>query len=174
MNDIETRTVTGPQDNAMDFLRTGGRIVVAVDSLPASKVALRAAARIAELTGSTVDALTVWEFPIAYVAYGYAQGFGPHTDWSPENAARQRLTATVDEVFGPNRPEGLRTCLLHGDPTKCILEHAAGASLIVVGSRGHASFAGLMLGSVSTKCADSAHCPVLVVHAPVHDRPAHS
>jgi nucleotide-binding universal stress UspA family protein len=143
--------------------------VVAVDSSSASKVALRAAARIAELTGSTVDAVSVWEFPIAYVAYGYAQGFGPHTDWSPEKVARKRLTGTVDEIFGPNRPAGLRICLLYGDPTRCILEHAEGASLIVVGSRAHASFAGLMRGSVSTKCADAAHCPVLVVHAPVHE-----
>jgi nucleotide-binding universal stress UspA family protein len=168
MNDIgECDTATRPQRHAANFLPPGGRIVVGVDNSPASKTALRAAARIAELTGATLDAVGVWEFPISYVAYGYAQGFGPHTDWNPEKTARRRLTATLDDVFGPNRPEGLRMCLLLGDPAKRILEQAEGASLVVVGSRGHRSFAGLMLDSVSTKCAEGAHCPVLIVHASV-------
>jgi nucleotide-binding universal stress UspA family protein len=166
MKDIsDTRTGTRPPADAGDFLPPGGRIVVAVDCSAASKAALRAAARIAGLSGSTIDALGVWEFPISYVAYVYAQGFGPQSEWSPEDDARRRLNAAVDEVFGPNRPVGLRTPLRQGDPAKCILEQAEGASLIVVGSRGHPTFAGLMLGSVDTKCAHAAHCPVLVVHA---------
>jgi nucleotide-binding universal stress UspA family protein len=84
------------------------------------------------------------------------------------------LIATVDEVFGPHRPVGLQTPLLSGDPAKCIVEQAEGASLIVVGSRGHGAFAGLMLGSVSAKCSAAASCPVLIVHAPADDSPARS
>ena len=164
-----TQPVSGRGD-LTDFLPRGGRIVVGVDSSPASKVALRTAARLAASTGSTVDALGVWEFTFAY-GYGEAQalGVGMQTGWNPEDDARKMLTATVDEVFGADRPVSLRTLLLSGNPAKRILEQAEGASLIVVGSRGHGPFVGLMLGSVSTKCAAAARCPVLIVHAPPGD-----
>jgi nucleotide-binding universal stress UspA family protein len=154
-------------DIAADFLPSGGRIVVGVDNSPASKAALRAAARLAAATGATIDALGVWEYPFAYgYAEGHAMGMGGQSGWHPETDANKKLTATVDEVFGPDRPTGLRTVLLHGNPATCILEQAKDASLIIVGSRGHGAFAGLMLGSVSTKCAAAAPCPVLIVHAP--------
>jgi nucleotide-binding universal stress UspA family protein len=157
------------------FMPQGGRIVVGVDGSPASKAALGAAARIAALTGSTIDAVGVWDYPFAY---GYAQGhaiaMGGETGWNPENDARKMLTAAVDDVFGPDRPRGLNTVLLFGSPVKRILEQAEGASLIVVGSRGHGAFAGLMLGSVSAKCATAASCPVLIVHAPADAAPSGS
>jgi nucleotide-binding universal stress UspA family protein len=137
-----------------------------VDSSPASKVALRTAARLASLTGATIDVLGVWEFPIAYAyAESRTMGLAAHAGWSPENAAHKMLIATVDEVFGPHRPAGMKVSLLFGNPARRILDQAKGASLIVVGSRGHGAFTGLMLGSVSTKCAAAAPCPVLIVHA---------
>ena len=46
-------------------------------------------------------------------------------------------------------------------------DRAAGAELLVVGSRGHGAFAGMLLGSISQHCTQHAPCPVIVV--PDHD-----
>ncbi|HXT43573.1 MAG TPA: universal stress protein [Pseudonocardiaceae bacterium] len=40
-----------------------------------------------------------------------------------------------------------------GQPAQVLLDEAHGADLLIVGSRGHGGFAGLLLGSVSHQCA---------------------
>jgi nucleotide-binding universal stress UspA family protein len=137
-----------------------GRIVVGVDGSEESKAALRWAGLMAERSGALIDAVTVWSFPVAY-GWDAAGAYG--IDWQGD--AEKAVTATVDAVFGPNRPAGFRTFALEGDPAHRLIEHAAGAQLLVVGNRGRGGFRGLLLGSVSTKVAAHATCPVLIVHA---------
>lgn len=48
-------------------------------------------------------------------------------------------------------------------PVATLVEASKGADLLVIGSRGLGGFRGLLLGSVSHKCAMHAHCPVVVV-----------
>jgi nucleotide-binding universal stress UspA family protein len=50
-----------------------------------------------------------------------------------------------------------------GRPAKCLIDEAAGAQLLVVGSRGHGGFAGKLLGSTSQALIHHAPCPLLVV-----------
>jgi nucleotide-binding universal stress UspA family protein len=53
-----------------------------------------------------------------------------------------------------------------GPAAHVLVDRSAEADLLVVGSRGHGEFSGMLLGSVSQHCAANAHCPVLVHRTP--------
>lgn len=75
------------------------------------------------------------------------------------------MRETLDEVFGSQRPPGLTVVVEQGPARNVLLDASDGAEMLV-GSRGHGGFVGLLLGSVSAACAEHAHCPVVVIHAP--------
>jgi hypothetical protein len=50
-------------------------------------------------------------------------------------------------------------------PPQNPFDRSGDSELLVVGSRGHGGFRGLVLGSVSTQFVLHARCPVYVVHA---------
>jgi nucleotide-binding universal stress UspA family protein len=94
-------------------------------------------------------------------------------------AAREALRPDVAEVY--RRQQGnLRDVLIRtasrfrgrpgvhthtpvGDPARLLLEMAAHADLVVVGSRGLGAVRRLLLGTVSEKVLQHAPCPVLIV-----------
>ncbi len=134
------------------------RIVVGVDGSDGSKQALRWAARIAATENARIDAVSAWDFPSTF-------GWGTlPPDYSPQVDVEQLLAETVDEVFGANRPADMRLATFEGNPAYTLLNASKDAFMVVVGSRGHGGFAGVLLGSVSARVAELASCPVLVVH----------
>jgi nucleotide-binding universal stress UspA family protein len=134
------------------------RVVVGVDGSDQSKLALRWALVIAASYGARVVAVAAWQYPAA-------SGWGPTTnEWNPQQDMEKCLTETVDEVVGPQRPDHLHLSVEEGNPAHVLIAESQGASMLVVGSRGHGGFAGLLLGSVSANVAERAHCPVLVIH----------
>jgi nucleotide-binding universal stress UspA family protein len=133
-------------------------IIVGVDGSEPSKAALRWAAWLLAATGGWIDAVIAWHPPASF-GWSYVPG-----DWNPEKDAEKVLSRTVDEVFGADRPVGTRLIVREGNPAKVLLDESRDADLLVVGSRGHGGFAGLLLGSVSAHCAEHASLPVLVVH----------
>lgn len=144
------------------------RIVVGVDGSEPSQHALRWAAALSRATGAGLCAVAAWQ---PYTAYGWmgAGWAAMPADWDPAADAEAALTKTVGAVFGEDRPEDLELLVLEGGPAATLLEVSKHATMLVVGSRGHGGFAGLLLGSVSSACAEHAECPVLVLHG---DSPA--
>ena len=110
----------------------------------------------ADACDAEIDAVTPWEYPASFGMGGPAGGVG--SGRRRDRCSRDALKA----AFGDDRPAGLRTVVRKGHPAKALSDAADGAEMLVVGSRGHGGFAGLLLGSVSAYCTAHSPCPVLV------------
>ena len=138
------------------------RIVVGVDGSASSRAALRWAVRQARFTGGVVDAVIAWQLPMMLRNSSWAPIYVEEAGDFAEDA-RKRIDAVVSEEIGPADSRLVRSQVVHGHPAQVLLDAAAGADLLVVGSRGHGSFAEALLGSVSQHCVHHAHCPVLIM-----------
>lgn len=135
------------------------RLLVGVDGSSHSIAALRRAAAIGADTGATLRVLTCWTYP------GLAVAVGAVPIDLLEQSARTQQRDALRAVFGRDLPAGIETVLAQGLPARVLVEGSEHADLVVVGSRGHGGFAGLLLGSVSMTCAEHARCDVLVVRS---------
>jgi nucleotide-binding universal stress UspA family protein len=142
----------------------GGVVVVGVDGSEPSEDALRWAIRYARMTGATVRAVTVWHLP---ASFGWGPAVMPEMDLEADAGAA--LKATVEAVTDPTEPVKIQTEVLEGPPALTLLQAADDADLLVVGSRGHGAFTGMLIGSVSEHCTHHASCPVVVVRHPHHN-----
>jgi nucleotide-binding universal stress UspA family protein len=140
-------------------------IVVGVDGSEPAVGALRWAAAQAELTGSILRVVTTWEWA---QSYGWALPYP--ADFDPVAEARSVVEEAVDEAREAHPGVAVKTAVVEGHPASVLVEESRGADLLVVGSRGHGEFSGMLLGSVSFHCVANAHCPVLVHRAPARDR----
>jgi nucleotide-binding universal stress UspA family protein len=134
------------------------RIVVGVDGSNPARAALRWAAAQAELTGSPVDAVIAWEYPV----FSVGQVLLPPED--PESIAGRVLEQAVAETLEES-PVEVRQRVVGGHPAQVLIDAAQRAHLLVVGSRGHGTFSAALLGSVALQCIQHAPCPVVVVPA---------
>jgi nucleotide-binding universal stress UspA family protein len=134
-----------------------GRIVVGVDGSEASVAALRRAIVIADALNASVEAVSGWYYPSGYAAMGDAE-------YSPLDDATAVLSGAAKSVFGAKTPDWFSTATFEGNAADILIEQSRGAEMLIVGSRGHGGLAGVLLGSVSARCAERAHCPVLVIH----------
>lgn len=136
-------------------------IVVGVDGSPSSIAALQLAVSLMPLAGDTIHALAVWQHPIAFGR------FSPPVEHDYEGLARKALDQAVTEAF----PQGIPVIerrVVRGLAVEVLIQESRHAAMVVVGSRGHGGFAGLLLGSVSSALAERAQCPVLVSHGALH------
>lgn len=132
------------------------RIVVGLDGSEPSRHALHWAAHQAELTGSSLQVVMTWSIP---TSLGWPTGYPE--DFDPEQETSGALRAVVAEELGEDPPCAVEMVVEESHPGPALVAAARDSDLLVVGSRGHGAFAGMILGSVSEYCA--AHSPVPVV-----------
>jgi nucleotide-binding universal stress UspA family protein len=141
------------------------RIVVGVDGSEHAKAAMRWALTQARLTDATVEAVTAWQDP---AMSGFSYGWSPmlFEGDSIATLTEKTLNETIAEVTA-GRANGqrveIKTRVVQGHPAQVMVEASTGARLLVLGSRGHSTFAGILLGSVSQHCVQHAPCPVVVI-----------
>jgi nucleotide-binding universal stress UspA family protein len=146
---------------------SNGLIVVGVDSSEGAKEALRFALREAKLRQATLRVVHTWQF--GYIGVTGMEGFSPvvGADLSDlRRTAEVALDAVMHEVAADADGVVIERRVSEGAPATVLVDESRHADLLVVGSRGHGGFAGLLLGSVSQQCAHHAACPVVIVHAP--------
>ena len=136
-------------------------IVVGVDGSPGSRKALIWAAAEAADHGADLVVLNVWEHTLLPPAgsVSVSERYVPDPSQRTAEDLRQVITAEL----GEDPPVFVQPHVKQGRPAKVLIEESANADLLVVGSRGHGGFAGLVLGSVSQHVAAYAKCPVTVV-----------
>jgi nucleotide-binding universal stress UspA family protein len=143
-------------------------IVVGVDASEGARAAYRWAVAEARLRRGRLRAVYAWTLSYPR-GDGYGYLIGP-TDVFPSGgpsdqrrAAEQVLErATAHMLFETDGVE-LESEVIQGPAADVLVDAAADADLLVVGSRGHGGFVGLLLGSVSQQCAHHASCPVVIV-----------
>jgi nucleotide-binding universal stress UspA family protein len=143
---------------------TAERVVVGVDGSEDARRALRWALDEGRARGATVQVVHAWAPPFVDIS-----GLLPVSgDADVQRAAEQVLQDMV--AAADTTGVAVESVAVPGPPSAAILEAAAGAGLVVVGSRGRGGFAGLLLGSVGRQVAAHAPCPVVVVPSNRHAR----
>jgi nucleotide-binding universal stress UspA family protein len=146
----------------MDAQKT---IVVGIDGSACAREALRFAVREARLRGDQLRVVWTWQMPISIYAAG---GLMPVLD---DGTAERLAHRELDEVLGDDPGVVVELLVEEGSAARVLIRESENAEVLVVGSRGHGGFVGLLLGSVGQQCAAHARCPVVIVHKAVAPPP---
>jgi nucleotide-binding universal stress UspA family protein len=138
-------------------------IAVGIDGSPHSEAALRWSVDLAEARQGELTAVFSWQVPFMPVPMAFDRD-------QLEQEYKRYLVEVVSAVM-PAPPAPLHTVVAEGDSAESLLIASQNADLLVLGTRGRSPFAGMVLGSVSQRCAAAALCPVVLVKAAEPARP---
>jgi len=137
-------------------------VVVGVDGSPESVAALKWAAKYAAATGALTRAVISWHFPAAAGPAPVGVAPKPISD-EAKSHMQDTLDKVMTEVYGTATPDNVQPLVAYGHPSQALMSEAEDADLLVVGHRGHGSFTGMLIGSVSMHAVSHSPCPVVVV-----------
>ncbi|EGX57291.1 universal stress protein UspA-like protein [Streptomyces zinciresistens K42] len=128
-------------------------VVVGVDGSPHSSAAVDVAFEEAALRDAALRALYVWHPPL----------LGVLDEAAALRECRRVLYETVAGRTATYPQVELHHEVARGHPVGVLTEASAHALCLVVGTRGHGGFTGMLLGSVSQGVLHHARCPVVTV-----------
>jgi nucleotide-binding universal stress UspA family protein len=137
-----------------------GPVVVGIDGSPLSEAALEFAFGAADARGVPLIAVHVWN------DYAVAVAVLEPVEWDAVEAEEHQLLAERLAGWSEKYPDvEVRRVVERDSPAHALIGHASASSaqLVVVGSHGRGSAAGLVLGSVSHALLHHSPCPVAVV-----------
>jgi len=139
-----------------------GAVVVGIDDSPSSEQAIVFAFEAAAARHTDLIAVNAWTdntvgspFPLQ------PQIVAPSVDIQEE---QQRILAERLAGWSEKYPDvTVQQKVVARRPVPTLLDYACSAQLVVVGSHGHGSFAGLLLGSTGRSLIARCPCPVVIV-----------
>jgi nucleotide-binding universal stress UspA family protein len=145
-------------------------IVVGVDGSPGSRAALVFAFGEASLRRVPVVALHAWVLPLVEAPGPFLLELPSPHDVGIEElrgqlaaVAAARLDAALAEVEPDAAGVEIERRVVEAPAAQALVDASEHADLVVLGSRGHGGFRGLLLGSVGLQCAQHARCPLVIV-----------
>lgn len=142
--------------------RRSGPILVGVDGSPRSNAAVGFAFRRAAALNLPVRALHAYELAVAVPSFGFVPSVGVE---DIRGAAERVLEDAVQQWAGQYPSVAVTRHLVDDRAAAALTRESVECSMLVVGSRGHGGFAGLLLGSVSMHALRHANCPVAVIRS---------
>ncbi|MBF6080589.1 universal stress protein [Nocardia cyriacigeorgica] len=134
--------------------RTAGPVVVGTDCSPSSAHAIAVAFDQAAGRGAELVAVTAWSEFYRYLS---------RAELDAEARAKLSEALAPWRTRYPDVP--VRLVVAEERPARLLLDTAADAQLLVVGSHGHGGFVGMTLGSVSQAVLHAGECPVIIARS---------
>lgn len=138
-----------------------GQIVVGVDGSEVSMAALEFALKAASIHDCDLVAVHVWDYPAIAMPGSVVPVAYDRQEFSERESAllAESLAGCQERYPNVNIIRRVET----GEARQVMLDISAGCRLVVVGSRGHGGFTGMLLGSTSQALLHHAEAPVAVV-----------
>ena len=137
-----------------------GKVVVGTDGSEASFVAVKWAAQEAVAHSAQLEVIHAWTVPAISDPMAMMPIQLPVEEFIKQAEAVSEHAVRVAHDAGA---KDVKAVVARGSAAEHLITASRSALMVVVGTRGHGGFVGLLLGSVAQQVATHAACPVVVV-----------